>query len=111
MEIARLLREEHEFHGHMHLKTMPEASPELIAAAGRAGARRRVGEAAKLAWQRTVAVFEWECAGVRWGHSITTDRDAEFVRGVPQVEPITAAHSGVPRGCFRRLGAIQPLST
>jgi len=35
VEVARLLREEHEFHGYIHLKTIPEASPELIAAAGR----------------------------------------------------------------------------
>src|ERR1700759_2499335 len=35
VEVARLLREEHEFQGYIHLKTIPEASPELIAAAGR----------------------------------------------------------------------------
>jgi putative DNA modification/repair radical SAM protein len=35
VEVARRLREEHEFHGYIHLKTIPEASSELIAAAGR----------------------------------------------------------------------------
>jgi putative DNA modification/repair radical SAM protein len=35
VEVARLLREQHEFQGYIHLKTIPEASPELIAAAGR----------------------------------------------------------------------------
>jgi len=35
VEVARSLREEHEFQGYIHLKTIPEASPELIAAAGR----------------------------------------------------------------------------
>jgi predicted DNA-binding helix-hairpin-helix protein len=35
VEVARLLREEHEFHGYILLKTIPEASPEFIAAAGR----------------------------------------------------------------------------
>jgi putative DNA modification/repair radical SAM protein len=35
VQVARLLREEHEFQGYIHLKTIPEASPELIAAAGR----------------------------------------------------------------------------
>jgi putative DNA modification/repair radical SAM protein len=35
VEVARVLREEHEFQGYIHLKTIPEASPELIAAAGR----------------------------------------------------------------------------
>ena len=33
--VARTLREEHEFRGYIHLKTIPEASPELIEAAGR----------------------------------------------------------------------------
>ena len=33
--VARSLREEHEFRGYIHLKTIPEASPELIEAAGR----------------------------------------------------------------------------
>ena len=35
VEVARLLREEHRFAGYIHLKTIPEASPELLAAAGR----------------------------------------------------------------------------
>jgi putative DNA modification/repair radical SAM protein len=33
--VARLLREEHDFQGYIHLKTIPEASSELIASAGR----------------------------------------------------------------------------
>jgi putative DNA modification/repair radical SAM protein len=33
--VARTLREEHEFRGYIHLKTIPESSPELIEAAGR----------------------------------------------------------------------------
>jgi putative DNA modification/repair radical SAM protein len=35
VEVARALREDHEFRGYIHLKTIPEASPELIEAAGR----------------------------------------------------------------------------
>ncbi len=35
VEVARVLREEHRFGGYIHLKTIPEASPELLAAAGR----------------------------------------------------------------------------
>jgi predicted DNA-binding helix-hairpin-helix protein len=35
VEIARQLREEHQFRGYIHLKTIPDADPELIAAAGR----------------------------------------------------------------------------
>ena len=35
IRVAKLLREEHHFRGYIHLKTIPEASPELIAEAGK----------------------------------------------------------------------------
>ncbi len=35
VEVARILREEYDFRGYLHLKTIPEAAPELIEAAGR----------------------------------------------------------------------------
>jgi putative DNA modification/repair radical SAM protein len=35
VKVARTLRVEHQFRGYIHLKTIPEASPELIAEAGR----------------------------------------------------------------------------
>ncbi len=35
VRVARLLREEHEFRGYIHLKTIPEADPALIEQAGR----------------------------------------------------------------------------
>jgi len=35
IEVARRLREEHDFRGYIHLKTIPEASPALIEQAGR----------------------------------------------------------------------------
>ena len=35
IEAARILREEHEFRGYIHLKTIPEADPELVTRAGR----------------------------------------------------------------------------
>ena len=35
VEVARSLREDHRFAGYIHLKTIPEASPEAIARAGR----------------------------------------------------------------------------
>ena len=34
VEVARVLREEHNFRGYIHLKTIPEADPEIIARAG-----------------------------------------------------------------------------
>lgn len=35
IRVVKGLREEHQFHGYIHLKTIPEASPELIEQAGR----------------------------------------------------------------------------
>jgi len=35
VEVARVLREEHDFRGYIHLKTIPDASDELLARAGR----------------------------------------------------------------------------
>ena len=35
VEVARRLREEHDFRGYIHLKTIPDASPELLQRAGR----------------------------------------------------------------------------
>jgi putative DNA modification/repair radical SAM protein len=35
VEVARSLREDHKFRGYIHLKTIPDASPELLALAGR----------------------------------------------------------------------------
>ncbi|MFY2765193.1 putative DNA modification/repair radical SAM protein [Arenimonas sp. MALMAid1274] len=35
VEVARCLREDHKFAGYIHLKTIPDATPELLAAAGR----------------------------------------------------------------------------
>ena len=34
VEVARILREEHDFRGYIHLKTIPEADPQLLAQAG-----------------------------------------------------------------------------
>ncbi|MFM5929451.1 MAG: putative DNA modification/repair radical SAM protein [Novosphingobium sp.] len=34
IEVARILREEHDFRGYIHLKTIPEADPELVRQAG-----------------------------------------------------------------------------
>lgn len=35
VEVARILREDHDFRGYIHLKTIPDASDELLARAGR----------------------------------------------------------------------------
>ena len=35
VEVARVLREDHDFRGYIHLKTIPDASPQLLARAGK----------------------------------------------------------------------------
>jgi putative DNA modification/repair radical SAM protein len=35
VEVARILREDHRFQGYIHLKTIPDAAPELLEAAGK----------------------------------------------------------------------------
>jgi predicted DNA-binding helix-hairpin-helix protein len=35
VEVARVLREDHDFRGYIHLKTIPDAAPELLQRAGR----------------------------------------------------------------------------
>jgi hypothetical protein len=42
VEVARRLREEHDFRGYIHLKTIPDAAPELLARAGRHADRLRI---------------------------------------------------------------------
>ncbi|HEU4622107.1 MAG TPA: putative DNA modification/repair radical SAM protein [Burkholderiaceae bacterium] len=42
VEVARVLREEHDFRGYIHLKTIPDASEDLLAQAGRLADRLSV---------------------------------------------------------------------
>ncbi|HTN30406.1 MAG TPA: radical SAM protein, partial [Pseudomonas sp.] len=62
VQVARLLREEHEFRGYIHLKTIPDADPALIEQAGRYADRLSVNielpsdtSLVKLAPEKTVA--------------------------------------------------------
>ncbi len=73
VEVARRLREEHRFAGYIHLKTIPEASPELLAAAGRHADRLSINvelptEAGlmKLAPEKTVGSIRGAMGELRW---------------------------------------------
>jgi putative DNA modification/repair radical SAM protein len=73
VEVARSLREDHEFRGYIHLKTIPEASEELIAAAGRYADRLSVNielpsrEALKaLAPEKTDTSIKRAMGQIRW---------------------------------------------
>jgi predicted DNA-binding helix-hairpin-helix protein len=82
--VARLLREEHEFRGYIHLKTIPDASPELIAEAGRYADRLSVNielpsEASliRLAPEKKVGTIKQAMGTIRLG----VDEASEETRG------------------------------
>jgi len=53
VEVARSLREDHLFRGDIHLKTIPEACPELMARAGRYAARLSINQRG-VAWEESI---------------------------------------------------------
>lgn len=70
--VARILRTKHQFRGYIHLKTIPEASPELIAEAGRWADRISINielptesALAELAPQKNFARTEAAMSGIR----------------------------------------------
>lgn len=72
VEVARVLREEHEFRGYIHLKTIPEANPDLIALAGRYADRLSVNielptaeGLATLAPEKTHLAIKQAMGGIR----------------------------------------------
>ncbi|KIQ05314.1 MULTISPECIES: putative DNA modification/repair radical SAM protein [Pseudomonas] len=74
VRVAKLLREEHEFRGYIHLKTIPDASPELIAEAGRYADRLSVNielptesSLIRLAPEKSVAPIKLAMGTIRNG--------------------------------------------
>ena len=61
VEVARRLRVDHRFGGYIHLKTIPEASPELIEAAGRWADRMSIN--IELPTDRSIADYAPEKSG------------------------------------------------
>ncbi|WP_294989167.1 putative DNA modification/repair radical SAM protein [uncultured Stenotrophomonas sp.] len=99
VEVARRLREEHRFAGYIHLKTIPEASPELLASAGRHADRLSINvelptEAGlnALAPEKTIHSIRGAMGELRW--RIEEAREAR--RAPPPVAP-TASRSGRAR--------------
>jgi putative DNA modification/repair radical SAM protein len=65
VRVARTLREEHQFRGYIHLKTIPDADPALLAEAGRYADRLSIN--VELPSQSGLAKFapEKDAAGIR----------------------------------------------
>ena len=84
VRVARLLREEHEFRGYIHLKTIPDASPELIIQAGRYADRLSVNielpsetSLVRLAPEKKVGTIKQAMGTIRLG----VDEACEETRG------------------------------
>jgi predicted DNA-binding helix-hairpin-helix protein len=95
VEVARKLREEHDFRGYIHLKTIPEAAPELLARAGLYADRLSinielptVASLQSLAPEKDVAAIKRSMARLR----VHIDEAREAKREV-QERPITV-HRG-----------------
>ncbi|WP_068824908.1 putative DNA modification/repair radical SAM protein [Pseudomonas sp. BMS12] len=80
VQVARLLREEHEFRGYIHLKTIPDASPELITLAGRYADRLSVNielpsesSLVRLAPEKSVGSIRQAMGAIRLGVDEATE--------------------------------------
>ncbi len=93
IEAARILREEHEFRGYIHLKTIPEADPELVARAGLYADRVSINVElptqaglARLAPDKSTPVIEGAMASI--GSAIVEAKDArKRFRHAPRFAP------------------------
>ena len=99
VEVARRLREEHRYAGYIHLKTIPEASPELLAAAGRYADRLSINvelptEAglATLAPEKTSTSIRGAMGELRW-----RIEEAKEARKAPAVIAPVSTRSARPR--------------
>jgi putative DNA modification/repair radical SAM protein len=102
IEVARQLREEHHFRGYIHLKTIPEASPELIEKAGRYADRISINielptqaSLDKLAPEKNLANTKDAMGGIRTRIDEVADARKEFrqIQTRPRIKPPTFATS------------------
>ena len=93
VEVARSLREDHDFRGYIHLKTIPDADPELVEAAGRHADRvsinvelPTVGGLKRLAPEKSAARIEGAMGEIQ--ASITDARDStKRYKSAPRYAP------------------------
>ncbi|TFZ01906.1 putative DNA modification/repair radical SAM protein [Ramlibacter humi] len=99
VEVARRLREEHDFRGYIHLKTIPEAAPDLLARAGLYADRLSinielptVASLQSLAPEKDVGAIKRSMARLR----VHIDEAKEARREV-EAKPITVFGNAKPR--------------
>jgi putative DNA modification/repair radical SAM protein len=98
VEVARRLREDHHFRGYIHLKTIPDASAELLAAAGRYADRLSINielptpsGLAELAPQKDGAAIKRSMARMR-----IHIEDAKTARSPRPASSLTPKHAKPP---------------
>ena len=103
VEVARRLRTEHDFRGYIHLKTIPDATPELLAEAGRYADRLSVNvelpkteSLHKLAPQKNEHTIRLAMGHLRM--HIDETKDARKARAVTSLTKIRAAPTFVATG-------------
>lgn len=88
VRVARLLREEHGFRGYIHLKTIPDASPELLAEAGRYADRLSINVELPNASSLTRLAPEKDLAGIRRSMARMRMRiEQASAKGAPRFAP------------------------
>src|SRR6476469_8577499 len=93
VEVARSLREDHGFRGYIHLKTIPDADPELVAAAGPHADRVSITvelpttpALTRLAPEKSIKQIEGAMGDMK--HSILDARDAtKHYKSAPRYAP------------------------
>lgn len=95
IEVARQLREVHHFRGYIHLKTIPEASPELIEKAGRFADRISINIELptqegldRLAPEKNLVNTKHAMGGIRAriDETVAAKKDAKRIQNAPRVE-------------------------
>ncbi len=96
IEVARQLREVHHFRGYIHLKTIPEASPELIEKAGRYADRISINielptqsSLDTLAPEKNLKRTQLAMGGIRQriDESLVAKKEARQIKATPRAKP------------------------
>jgi putative DNA modification/repair radical SAM protein len=96
VEVARVLREEHDFRGYIHLKTIPDASPELLQRAGRYADRLSIN--VELPTEQGLAALAPEKDGPAIRRSMARLRvHIDDAKGEAQDARPTSVPGGAPR--------------
>lgn len=108
VEVARVLREEHDFRGYVHLKTIPDAAPELLQRAGRYADRLSIN--IELPTAQGLAALAPEKSGAAIDRSMARMamhiREARAARDAQAAAPVAS----LPRARSTRRASAPPFA-